>query len=129
VATGTTNILAPLNATFTYTNTPLLTNQLELIVTNAYGTANIIFNLSVTNSPVPTTPIPIVATVTNNVLYLTWPLNYTGWQLQAQTNPVSVGISTNWANYNPATGLSATTNQVAIPINLTNGTVFYRLTY
>jgi len=38
---------------------------------------------------------------------------------------VRVGISNDWVNYNPSTG----TNQVAIPIVLTNGTVFYRLTY
>jgi hypothetical protein len=60
---------------------------------------------------------------------LTWPLDHKGWQLQAQTNSVKVGISTNWANYNPSTGPSTATNQVAIPIVLTNGTVFYRLTY
>jgi hypothetical protein len=77
------------------------------------------------------TPTNIVATVTNNLLYLTWPLDHTGWQLQALTNTVHVGIMTNvpvgnnWANYNPST----TVNQVAIPINLTNGTVFYRLIY
>jgi hypothetical protein len=67
----------------------------------------------------------IVFSVTNNVLYLKWPSDHTGWQLQAQTNTTSVGISTNWVNYNPSTG----TNQVAIPVNLNNGTVFYRLLY
>ena len=51
--------------------------------------------------------------------------NYTGWQLQAMTNSVKVGISTNWANVIP----SVNVNQVIIPINLTNGTVFYRLMY
>jgi hypothetical protein len=66
-----------------------------------------------------------VFSVTNNLLYLKWPADHTGWQLQAQTNKTSVGISTNWANYSPSTG----TNQVAIPINLTNGTVFFRLLY
>jgi hypothetical protein len=72
-----------------------------------------------------TNPTNIVASVTNNQLYLSWPANHIGWQLQAQTNSVSKGISTNWANYNPST----TIHQVAIPINLTNGTVFYRLIY
>jgi hypothetical protein len=70
-------------------------------------------------------PTNIVATVTNSTLYLTWPTDHIGWQLQAQTNSVIKGISANWVNYNPSTGV----NQVAIPINLTNGTVFYRLTY
>lgn len=68
-------------------------------------------------------PTNIVFSVTNNQLVLSWPADHQGWQLQAQTNKTSVGISTNWVNYNPSTG----TNQVTIPINLTNGTVFYRL--
>jgi Concanavalin A-like lectin/glucanases superfamily len=75
--------------------------------------------------PVNTTPTNLVFAITNNVLYLSWPANHIGWQLQAQTNKASVGISTNWANYNPSTS----TDQVAIPINVTNGTVFYRLIY
>jgi hypothetical protein len=80
-----------------------------------------------TTVPVTVNPNPtnIVFSVTNNLLHLSWPADHTGWQLQAQTNTTSVGISTNWVNYNPSTG----TNQVAIPINLTNGTVFFRLIY
>jgi hypothetical protein len=80
-----------------------------------------------TTVPVTVNPNPtnIVFSVTNNLLYLSWPANHIGWQLQAQTNKTSVGLSTNWANYNPSTG----TNQVAVPVNLTNGTVFYRLIY
>jgi hypothetical protein len=70
-------------------------------------------------------PTNIVATVANNQLTLSWPTDHTGWQLQAQTNPASVGISTDWVNYNPSTA----TNEVTIPVNLTNGTVFYRLIY
>jgi hypothetical protein len=45
--------------------------------------------------------------------------------LQAQTNALSVGISTNWVNVNGTTS----TNLVNIPLNLTNGSVFYRLMY
>lgn len=76
-------------------------------------------------SPVSLVPTNIVSSVTNNLLYLSWPANHIGWQLQAQTNSLSTGISTNWVDYNPST----TTNQVVIPINLTNGTVFFRLIY
>ncbi|HEX3628028.1 MAG TPA: LamG-like jellyroll fold domain-containing protein [Verrucomicrobiae bacterium] len=67
----------------------------------------------------------IVTSVANNQLTLSWPKDHQGWQLQAQTNDASVGLSTNWVNVAGTTG----TNQVVIPINLTNGTVFYRLTY
>jgi hypothetical protein len=66
-----------------------------------------------------------VFSVSNGQLKLSWPADHTGWQLQAQTTPLSAGIGTNWVNFNPSTG----TNQVVIPINLTNGAVFYRLIY
>jgi len=75
--------------------------------------------------PVNTAPTNIVASVTGGTLYLTWPADHIGWQLQAQTNSVQVGLSTNWVNVNGST----TTNQVAMPINPANGTVFYRLIY
>jgi hypothetical protein len=118
---GVTNTLAPIDATLTIPDVPASWggNQLALTATNAYGTNITLITLSVVNP----NPTNIVTTVTNNNLYLTWPTDHTGWQLQAQTNSPGVGISTNWANYNPSTG----TNQVVLPINLTNGTVFFRL--
>ncbi|MGH7980115.1 MAG: LamG-like jellyroll fold domain-containing protein, partial [Limisphaerales bacterium] len=72
-----------------------------------------------------TNPTNIVFSVVNNQLNLSWPADHTGWQLQAQTNNLSVGISTNWVNVSGTTS----TNKVIIPINLTNGSVFYRLVY
>ncbi|HTV40147.1 MAG TPA: immunoglobulin domain-containing protein [Candidatus Sulfotelmatobacter sp.] len=84
------------------------------------------YNLQIGINPNPTN---VVFSITNGLLTLKWPADHTGWQLQAQTNSVSAGLGTNWANYNPSTGPSTQTNQVAIPINLTNGTVFYRLIY
>lgn len=125
VASGTTNTaygVAPLSANLSIPSTSLSAGQLELVVTNAYGTNITSITLV---SPINPSPTNIVATVTNNNLYLTWPTDHTGWQLQAQTNSVSVGISTNWVNVSGST----LTNQVVVPINLTNGAVFYRLTY
>jgi hypothetical protein len=130
IAAGVTNIpspsvpnnAAPLPASLSIPSSSLSAGQLDLVVTNAYGTNITAITLI---SPVNPNPTNIMATVTNSTLYLTWPADHIGWQLQAQTNSVSKGIGANWANYNPSTGV----NQVAIPINLTNGTVFYRLTY
>ena len=75
----------------------------------------------------PTNPNPtnLVFSVSNGQLKLSWPADHTGWQLQAQANPLWVGLNSNWVNFDPSTG----TNQVVIPINLTNGAVFYRLIY
>lgn len=121
IGSGANNTMSPLNAGITIPSS-LGGGQLALTLTNAYGTnITLITLVGVVN----TNPVPIMATVTNSNLYLTWPTDHIGWQLQAQTNSVTTGLSNNWANFNPSTG----TNQVVIPINLTNGTVFYRLTY
>jgi hypothetical protein len=83
------------------------------------------FQLGLTGTLVNSNPTNIVFSVSNNQLRLSWPSDHIGWQLQAQTNKVSVGISTNWAN---VTG-STSTDTMVFPLNATNGTVFYRLIY
>jgi hypothetical protein len=70
-------------------------------------------------------PTNIVFQLSGNQLTLGWPSNYTGWRLQAQTNPLTIGLSSNWFD---VPGSSAT-NQVIMPVNPANGTVFYRLLY
>jgi hypothetical protein len=60
---------------------------------------------------------------TNSALQITWPTDHAGWLLQAQTNTLASGIGTNWSTVSNA----AQTNQVTVPINVTNGAVFFRL--
>jgi hypothetical protein len=122
LASGATNDMAPLSAGLSVPSSSLGGGELELTVTNAYGTNVTIVTLV---SPVNPNPTNIVTTVANNNLYLTWPVDHTGWQLQAQTNSTSVGISSNWVNVSGSTA----TNQVVIPIDPANGTVFYRIIY
>jgi fibronectin-binding autotransporter adhesin len=69
-------------------------------------------------------PTPISSVVNGGNLELSWPADRTGWTLQAQTNSLAVGLANNWANVAGST----TTNQVIVPINPANPTVFYRLT-
>jgi autotransporter-associated beta strand protein len=79
------------------------------------------------------TALPAVNTMPTNImvqtsganLALSWPLDHTGWTLQAQTNSVAVGLSTNWVDVPD----SSVTNQMIIPINPTNDCVFFRLVY
>jgi len=125
LVSGLTNSL-PLDATLTVPNVPAAWNggQLELTVMNSFGTNTAMVTLSIVNT-VNTSPTNIVVSVTNNQLFLTWPADHIGWQLQAQTNSRAVGISTNWVNVSGSTS----TNQIVVPINLTNGSVFYRLIY
>jgi hypothetical protein len=44
-------------------------------------------------------------------IQLNWPLDHTGWQLQAQTNNLTTGLGTNWVNISS----SAHTNQLTVP--------------
>ncbi|HWQ90793.1 MAG TPA: hypothetical protein VN673_03910, partial [Clostridia bacterium] len=72
-------------------------------------------------------PTNIAATVVSNgaVLQISWPAEHTGWTLQGQTNGLDAGLSSNWGVVPGSPG----TNQVWLPINKANGTVFYRLIY
>lgn len=58
-------------------------------------------------------------------MLLTWPSDHLGWRLEAQTNSPNVGLGTNWTTVPGSTG----TNQVLVPINAANGSVFFRLVY
>jgi hypothetical protein len=58
-------------------------------------------------------------THTGNSIQFSWTGSF---KLQAQTNSLSVGLSTNWMDY-PGGG----TSPVTVPIGVTNGTVFFRL--
>ena len=72
-----------------------------------------------------TTPTNIVTKVSGNQLTLSWPADHTGWTLQAQTNSLGKGLSTNWNNVAGST----LTNQMTFPINPANPTVFYRMKF
>jgi hypothetical protein len=74
-------------------------------------------------SPLPTSPTNITFAVSNNALVLTWPSNYTGWLLQAQTNPLSTGLGTNWFTL-PG---SQTNSSFVAPVNSFDPAVFFRL--
>jgi hypothetical protein len=61
-------------------------------------------------------------TPAGNNLQFSWDTSFGAFKLQAQTNSLDVGISTNWVDY-PGGG----TSPVTVPIDGMNGSVFYRL--
>jgi subtilisin family serine protease len=69
------------------------------------------------------TPASITPAFDGAHLSLCWPTNCLGWELQAQTNSLSVGLSTNWF---PMPG-STNKTQVSFPIDPASPCVFYRL--
>ncbi len=52
-------------------------------------------------------------------------MDHLGWRLETQTNSPGVGIGTNWVDV-PS---SDQTNQFSLPIDITDGSVFFRLVY
>ena len=85
-----------------------------------------VFTLSVIASSTNSSPTNLtMATLNGTNLDLQWPADHTGWRIQAQTNPVTVGLTTNWVTI-PGSGL---TNQIIIPIDKANGSVFFRMIY
>jgi autotransporter-associated beta strand protein len=87
-----------------------------------------------TNGPtVPTYGTNITSTVTSTgTMVLAWPADHLGWQLQSQTNPLSIGVKTglaNWYMWPPMNGDSTTNTTIVVPLVKTNPTVFYRLVY
>jgi len=76
-------------------------------------------------SSISTEPAFITASRVGNSLSLEWPSDHTGWRLQAQTNALATGVSTNWYDVPGSQG----TNQVTLPVDANNPSVFYRLVY
>ena len=74
---------------------------------------------------VSTTPVTITNTASGNLLTLSWPADHIGWRLQAQTNPISVGLGANWLDVPNSTDV----NQMTFTLDPTAGSVFYRLIY
>jgi hypothetical protein len=118
------NVLSPA------TNYPdaLVTNAVPYyyVVTAVSGGGESTNSLQASATPLPSAMATnIVAQVSSGQLQLSWPQDHLGWQLQIQTNSLAAGLGANWV---PVPN-SATTNQVFIPINLTNDSVFLQLVY
>jgi polygalacturonase len=112
-----------------------VTNYSDAAVTNAvtyYYVVTAVSGGESTNSlQASATPLPssvatnLVVQVGDGQLKLSWPQDHLGWHLQIQTNSLNAGLETNWVNVPNST----TTNQIFIPINPNNGSVFLRLVY
>jgi len=78
--------------------------------------------LRIAAASIPTIPTNITATlIAGNTLEVSWPLSYTGWTLQMQTNL----LNANWVTVAGSTA----TNQLFVPITANSPSVFYRLVY
>ncbi|MFO1513126.1 MAG: autotransporter-associated beta strand repeat-containing protein [Verrucomicrobiota bacterium] len=71
------------------------------------------------------TPATISTSVSGGNLNLTWPANQLGYRLEVQTNPLSVGLGSNWITVPGSTAVTS----VSVPISTTTPTAFYRLVF
>jgi hypothetical protein len=111
-------------------NQTLTTNTLTTVVTNGNPYDAVNPRLTVTNSFKAVVRPSLVRTnvtltASGSSLNLAWPADHTGWELQAQTNTLAVGIGSNWAIVSG----SQDTNQMTLPIVSTNPAVFFRIAY
>jgi len=72
-----------------------------------------------------TLPAAMSSTISSGLFTVLWPADHIGWRLQAQTNTISVGLSTNWFDVPSSTA----TNRMMFPLDPAVGCVFYRLVY
>jgi fibronectin-binding autotransporter adhesin len=129
---GSTNLVAgdtftlfstPVSGSFTTVTLPTLPAT-NLAWTNKLAVNGSIAVVSV--ATVNTSPTNMTFTVSSgNQLILSWPADHIGWHLQAQTNSLSTGLSTNWVTIPGTDTVGSYTNT----INPANGCVFYRMIY
>jgi hypothetical protein len=103
---------------FASTNLPPLDAELAWNFDSASGVLSVV-------PTVATNPTNIIYALAEGNLTLSWPVDHTGWRLQTQTNELGTGLGTNWFDVLD----SATTNSVVFPVDVNNGSVFYRLIY
>ncbi len=79
--------------------------------------------LTAVSSAAPTLTSSVTTGAGGSTLNIGWDSAYLGSTLQMQSNPTSIGISTNWV----AVPGSTTTNMMSLPIDPAAGSTFYRL--
>jgi autotransporter-associated beta strand protein len=111
-------IAASIAGAFNQLELPPLGPELGWQFNAASGQLSVVSTLSLA-------PTEISAARVGNTLQVTWPPSHTGWRLEAQTNAAGSGLGAVWFDV-PNANL---TNEVALPIDLLNGSVFFRLVY
>jgi autotransporter-associated beta strand protein len=102
---------------FAATNLPALNPSMRWQWNPGSGTLAVVPSVA-------TNPTNITAVVSGGNLNLSWPADHTGWRLQGQTNATG-GLGTTWVTVPGSTNV----NTMSMPIDHSNGSVFFRLVY
>jgi hypothetical protein len=114
------------NASLSFTNTGLNNGTLYFYVVRAVnGSGESADSTEASARPASSTPTQLSFAMVGNQVQTAWPADHTGWRLQSQTNSLAVGLSTNWVDVSG----SAQTNMVIVPLDASNGAVFFRLVW
>ena len=103
-------------------------NVVKVLVTAQDGLTTNLYTVNVTLQPSQTQPYLTNSVSGGTNLVLNWPSDHTGWRLLVQTNNLQNGVSSNTNDWATATN-SSNTNQVFVPIVITNRSGFYRMVY
>ena len=119
---------APVTGSFAVTNLPVASSTgVTYVWTNTLainGRIAVLAGLPNVN----TTPTNLIASVSGNVLSLSWPADHTGWRLLVQTNHLANGLSANTNDWTTVAG-SSSVDATNITINPALPAEFYRLVY
>src|ERR1039458_8217531 len=126
VASGPYAIIRTNGTSLTFTNTGLSNGTVYYYVVSASNSAGESTNSPEASAqPVSTSSPQLSFGVAGAQLQFNWPADHTGWRLQVQTNSLNAGLGTNWVTVPDSTS----TNQMLVPIDAVNGSVFFRLVY
>ena len=82
-------------------------------------------SIEVSAQPESLVPPQLGVTIGGNQIEFSWPSDHIGWHLEAQTNSLNAGLGTNWT----LVAGSSATNQMTLPVDVGNESVFFRLGY
>jgi hypothetical protein len=126
VSNGPYTVIATNIPALAFTNSGLASGTIYYYVvaaTNSFGEST--NSLEASAQTVSTTASPLNFVIGDGQIQFSWPLDHIGWRLEAQTNSIDTGLGASWVTVSGST----TTNQIFIPVNIANGSVFFRLAY